>query len=134
MLAPMITDAKLNEVVQGFVAKVTALAREAALATLSAQLAGGDVHGRAAAPKSSGAGRVASPARAKGRKRPPAEVSRLETTLVAHIEKNPGSRVEEINKVLGTTTKDVRLPLAKLVSAGRVKTKGNRRATKYFPA
>lgn len=130
----MITDARLNELVQGFVAKVTALAREAALATLNAQLAGGEAPGRAATPKTSAARRVASPARKKGSKRPPAEVSRLETTLAAHIEKNPGRRVEEINKDLGTTTKDVRLPLAKLVSTGRVKTKGNRRATKYFPA
>lgn len=134
MLAPMITDAKLNEVVRGFVAKVTALAREAAIATLNAQLAGGEVHRRRTAPISSAKSRGASPARAKGAKRPADEVARLETTLASHIAKNPGHRVEQINKVLGTTTKDVRLPLAKLVSAGRVKTKGNRRATKYFAA
>ena len=70
----------------------------------------------------------------KGAKRPAADIARLEEVLVKHIEKHPGQRVEQINKVLGTKTHDVRLPLAKLINAGTVKTKGSRRATQYFPA
>lgn len=52
----------------------------------------------------------------------------LEVALVRQIESNPGKRVEQIDKALRTTTKDVRLPLVKLVNAGTVnqrRTPGN---------
>ena len=44
-----------------------------------------------------------------------------------------GLRIEEINRELGTTTKDLALPIRKLVADGMLAAKGQRRATKYFP-
>ncbi len=46
--------------------------------------------------------------------------------------KNPGLRIEQINKQLGTTTKSLALPIRKLVAEKRVKTKGAKRSTAYF--
>jgi hypothetical protein len=41
-------------------------------------------------------------------------------------------RIEQINKQLGTTTKDLALPIRKLISEGALKTKGEKRSTQYF--
>ena len=49
-----------------------------------------------------------------------------------HILNNPGQRMEQINKALGTTTKDLQLPIRKLMSDSRIYSKGSRRVTLYF--
>jgi hypothetical protein len=41
-------------------------------------------------------------------------------------------RIEQINKQLGTTTKDLALPIRKLISEGAITTKGQKRSTTYF--
>ena len=136
----MTIEAQIQQVVDAFVSQVTRLAQQAAIETLTAHLSPGD---KAAAPQRTRAqavrpvppAKTASPRRPKlGAKRPKADIARLEELLAKHIEKNPGQRVEQINQTLGTVTNHVRLPLAKLIDAGTVKTKGSRRATKYFPA
>lgn len=135
----MTIEGRIEDLIKDFVTRVTGLAREVALATLNGQLS--SVH---PAPSSRRAGSGALPSanasksrtsRGKGgAKRPAGDLARLEAALVGHIESNPGQRVEQINKALRTTTKDVRLPLVKLINAGTVKTKGARRGTQYFPA
>ena len=45
---------------------------------------------------------------------------------------NPGMRIEQINKELGTSTRDLQLPIRKLISTGSLKSKGEKRATTYF--
>ena len=45
---------------------------------------------------------------------------------------NPGLRIEQINKQLGTTTKDLALPIRKLIAEGALKAKGEKRSTTYF--
>lgn len=39
--------------------------------------------------------------------------------------------MSEIGAALGATTKDLRLPLQKLLADGKVKTKGQKRGTRY---
>jgi hypothetical protein len=68
-------------------------------------------------------------ARAKGAKRTPDELEALTNNVLAHIKKNPGQRVEQIAEALGTTTKELALPIIKLGKA--LKTQGQRRGTKY---
>jgi hypothetical protein len=51
---------------------------------------------------------------------------------VAFVAKHPGLRIEQINKELGTSTKELMLPIRKAIAAKVVKTEGERRATKYF--
>lgn len=46
--------------------------------------------------------------------------------------KNPGLHIEQINKRLGTSTKDLGLPIRKLVAEGVLKPKGEKRSTSYF--
>jgi hypothetical protein len=67
--------------------------------------------------------------RAKGAKRTPEELEALTKNVLAHIKKNPGQRVEQIAEALGTTTKELALPIIKLGKA--LKTQGQRRGTKY---
>jgi predicted transcriptional regulator len=69
--------------------------------------------------------------RGKGAKRDSAALEALSDKFTNFVAKNPGLRIEEINKELGTTTKDLALPIRKLVAEGALKTHGKKRATTY---
>jgi len=143
---------QLSTLVDQFVAQVTTVARETAMQTLQAALgAANDVVARlrpgtvttsnlrsvtsATQPSASRAPvtRTAG-ARAKGEKRPSNEIESVRTRLLEFIERNPGLRVEQINAKLGTTTRDVALPLRKLIGEGVIRSEGEKRSTQYFPA
>jgi hypothetical protein len=81
---------------------------------------------KAASPKA-----VRSDGRAKGEKRTPDEIAALKETFVAFVAKNPGLRIEQIHKQLGTNTKDLQLPIRQLIAEGRVKSVGEKRSTTY---
>ncbi len=116
---------EMNRVVQGFVAQITELARRAAIDTLEGAFsARGGARSRVSALLGS---------RARGAKRSSDELERLSDTFVEFVRANPGLRIEQINKQLGTTTKDLALPTRKLISDGAVKVKGQKRSTTYFP-
>ena len=51
---------------------------------------------------------------------------------MSFVAKHPGLRIEQINKELGTSTKDLALPIRKLIAEGQIKTKGKKRSTTYF--
>jgi hypothetical protein len=70
---------------------------------------------------------------AKGEKRSPALLEELTNTLGAYVRANPGQRIEEIAKGLELSTKDLVLPVKKLIGAKAIKPQGHRRATRYFP-
>jgi hypothetical protein len=115
-------QSEMNRVVSGFVAQITELARRAAIDTLESALG-----------KSGGRGvRIASGGRGRGAKRTASDLDQLGTHFVAYVTKHPGMRIEQINKELGTTTKDLALPIRKLISDGQIKTKGKKRSTTYF--
>ena len=61
-----------------------------------------------------------------------ADLDQLGTQFVSFVAKHPGLRIEQINKELGTTTKDLALPIRKLIADGALKTKGAKRSTTYF--
>ena len=52
--------------------------------------------------------------------------------LKLHFRASSGLRIEQINKELGTTTRDLALPIRKLIAEGHLHTKGEKRATTYF--
>lgn len=125
---------EMNRVVQGFVAQITDLARRAAIDTLESALRGGSSSGggrgsRGGSSSFSSAGR----GRGKGIKRTSDELDGLSDQFVDYVKSNPGLRIEQINKTLGTTTKDLQLPIRKLIAEGVVKVKGQKRSTQYFP-
>jgi len=125
---------EMNRTVQGFVAQITELARRAALDTLESAFGGRAPRAAAAAvavaaPSSGRAGR---PRGGRGGKRTPADLEALSERVGSFVKTNPGLRIEQINKQLGTTTKDLALPIRKLVADGVIATKGQKRSTTYF--
>lgn len=76
-----------------------------------------------------GAASVASVA--KGQKRAPEAIDKLTDQLLTHIKKNPGQRIEVIAKGMGVLTKDLNLPVKRLLETRKVRTRGQKRATTY---
>jgi len=80
-------------------------------------------------------GRVAlrvRPRTGRGVKRAPEDIEALAQQFTAFVKANPGLRIEQINKQLGTTTKDLALPIRKLMGEGMIKGKGEKRSRQYF--
>jgi hypothetical protein len=131
---------EMNRVVQGFVAQITELARRAAIDTLESAFGGRAARTTAATTAAAVAeiatasfGKVGRPRGGRGAKRTSADLDALSERFAAFVKANPGLRIEQINKELGTTTKDLALPIRKLISEGAVSAKGQKRSTTYFP-
>lgn len=130
---------ELRSIVDGFVNDLSELVRRQAVGAIGAHLERGQGASvaparapRAAAPR----GRAIEPAAAKrrpGEKRTPRELAELVERLFDYIRSNPGQGVEHIGRALATPTKDLTLPLRKLLNKKRVTSKGRKRATSYFP-
>ncbi len=115
---------ELNRAVAGFVDQITEIARRAAVEMIESALNG------------SGRGRGGVPAAARGRrsrgaKRTEAELEQLQEQFHDFVKDNPGLRIEQINKQLGTTTKDLQLPIRKMIADGTILAKGSKRSTTY---
>ena len=66
-------------------------------------------------------------------RRSPEDLAKLEDRIAKFVAKHPeGSRAEDIRDSLGLVTKEMPLPLANLLDAGRLRKKGEKRATTYF--
>src|SRR5262245_30421827 len=124
----------MNRTVQGFVAQITELARRAAIDTLESAFGrrGGAGRGAASGGAAAAGGQVGRPRGGRGVKRTPEDLEQISTKFVAFVKSHPGLRIEQINKELGTTTKDLALPIRKLISDGVLKAKGKKRSTTYF--
>jgi hypothetical protein len=130
---------EMNRTVQSFVAQISELARRAALDTLESAFnsgptrkASGSATARTTGPGAAAPlGRVGRPAGIKGGKRTAEELEELTRRVVDFVKANPGLRIEQINKQLGTTTKDLALPIRKLVAEGYLSSKGQKRSTTY---
>ena len=114
---------EMNRVVEGFVAQITELARRAAIDTLEGTLG---KRGAATLALRNGRGR------GRGAKRTAGELEKLGDRFLEFVAKHPGLRIEQINKQLGTSTKDLALPIRKMIAEGSLKTKGEKRSTTYF--
>jgi len=112
----------IQRLVDNFVSQVTDLARQAAMDGIANALG----RGRGT---STGSVRLS---RGRGAKRTADELVKLGDAFAAYVVKNPGMRIEQINKQLGTTTKDLQLPIRKMIADGILKVKGKKRSTQYF--
>ncbi len=117
-------QADIQRLVDNFVAQITELANRAAVEGL-AQAIGKRGGSRAGAIRLTGRGR--------GQKRTSDELEKTSEDFLSFVTKNPGLRIEQINKQLGTSTKDLALPIRKLIAEGYLKAKGKKRSTTYFP-
>jgi hypothetical protein len=142
---------EMNRTVQSFVAQITQLAHRAAIDTLESAFTGragggggggggglGGVvarnGGRAVglAMPAIGGGRGRGARGGRGAKRSPEDLEALSQKFATFVKTNPGLRIEQINKELGTTTKDLALPIRKLIAEGLIAAKGKKRSTTYF--
>jgi hypothetical protein len=119
-------QSQINRLVEEFVSQITTLARQAASDTLATALGRSGI--AAATPKGAKGAKGA-----KGEKRAQNEIERTKLRVHDFIRQHPGLRIEQINKELGTTTRDLVLPLKKLIADGGVRTEGKKRSTQYFP-
>ena len=128
-------QSEMNRTVQGFVAQISELARRAAIDTLESAFGarGGRAAGTRAASAIMAPAPVGRPRGGRGAKRTAADLEELSTKFVSFVKAHPGLRIEQINKELGTTTKDLALPIRKLISDRMISAKGNKRSTTYFP-
>jgi hypothetical protein len=121
-------QSEMNRVVTDFVAQITELARAAARDMIDQALGKG-----AKGALGGGRGRsLGGGGRGRGAKRSSDELDRMAEDFHQFVAKHPGMRIEQINKQLNTTTKDLALPIRKLIAEGALKTKGTKRSTTYF--
>ena len=64
--------------------------------------------------------------------RDPNEIERLTGRLLDYVKGNAGQRIEQIAAGMGTVTKELNLPVKKLIAQKSLKTKGQKRATQSF--
>lgn len=142
----------LRSCVDGFVNDLSALIRRQALQAVGEVLKKGEDVGdapvrkprlppRAAAGVDAGkaaraTGRAAksvlAPKRKAGEKRTAQQLARITEQVYNHIKSNGGHGVEQIAKALATSTKEVTLPIRKLLAEKKIGSKGQKRATRYF--
>jgi hypothetical protein len=121
--------------VEEFVDELSSLIRQSAMDTVTRVL-GGETDGRRGGRRGAtrliaaeGRGR----ARPKGAKRSQDELERLTGRLLAYVKGNAGQRIEQIAKGMGVSTRELNLPAKKLLGNKSIRTKGQKRATQYFP-
>lgn len=118
---------KIQSIVTDFVESLTAAIQAEGAAAFAAAIGG-------EAPRAKGKPgakpKAAAKAR-KGAKRDPGELDALTERLFAQIKKTPGQGIEAIGKALGVPTKELALPVKRLLADKRVKASGVKRATKY---
>jgi hypothetical protein len=135
---------ELRSRVDSFVQELSTLIRRQALAAVEDVLKSGGrpesssrgarapQRGRAAAAPARAVKVVASKRKA-GEKRTPQEIQAVTAQLLSYIKANAGQRVEEIATGLSTSTKELTLPIRKLLKDKKLGAKGQKRATRYFP-
>ncbi|MDQ2644235.1 MAG: DNA-binding protein [Myxococcota bacterium] len=123
--------------VEDFVDELSSLIRQSAMDTV-ARVLGGEGEGESRRGGRRGGARVIAAegrgrARPKGAKRSQDELERLTGRLLAYVKSNAGQRIEQIAKGMGVSTRELNLPAKKLLGNKSIRTKGQKRATQYFP-
>jgi hypothetical protein len=124
-------DRAIRQRVEDFVQEMTELVRQAALESVSAALGtpgAGPAKGKSA--KRASAGFVAK----RGGKRTAQELEQQGSALVTMIRQTPGIRADQLAKAMGVMTRDLALPIKKLLADKAITKKGQKRATAYFVA
>ena len=129
---PNDVEAEIRARLEQFATRLTALIQQSAMSSVEDAFGGS---GPARRGRGSHGGVVAAaraPRARKGQKRAPGLLEALTEKLGSFITKNPGLRIEQIGQTLGVATKELALPVKKLIAAKRVSTKGQKRATTYY--
>lgn len=125
-------DRAIRQRVEDFVQEMTELVRQAALESVSAALG---TPGAASPKARTGGKRAAAGFVAKrGGKRTAKELEQQGGALVNMIRQTPGIRADQLAKAMGVETRDLALPIKKLLADKTITKKGQKRATAYFVA
>jgi hypothetical protein len=132
-------DQEIHSRISSFLAELSQLVKRQALEAVHEALGG------SAVPARRGPGRARKVSMRPGRKprmiakrggkrvrRSPADLAKLQATVMAAVKEKQGQRLEEIGKALKTDTAVLKRPVALLVASKRLKTQGKKRGTKYF--
>jgi hypothetical protein len=114
---------EVNQLVAGFITEVKVLVHGEAADRLEAAFIGAGTR----------VARWGRPPGTRSPKRSREDLEALAKQFSSFVSANPGLRIEQINKELGTTTSDLALPIRKLIAGRLIATKGEKRATTYFP-
>jgi hypothetical protein len=124
-------DDKIRGMLEAFAGDLAGLIRESAMQSVRDALGGeGAPRGRRGArPSAAPLGRRLP----KGAKRPPDEIVKLTSRLLEYVKGHKGERIEQIAKGMAVSTRELNLPVKKLISNKSIRTRGQKRATQYFP-
>jgi len=128
-------DDRIRGMLEAFAGDLANLIRESAMQSVRDAL-GGEAPARGGRRGGGGGGVSASAASrrlAKGAKRPPDEIVKLTAQLLDYVKANKGERIEQIAKGMGVSTRELNLPVKKLIAGKSIRTRGQKRATQYFP-
>jgi hypothetical protein len=145
-------DTEIRSRIETFLAEISTMVRDSAFQAVREALGGegGGSGGNGAParrgpgrPRGSGAQANAGAASGNGRKkagrrgsrggkRSSEEMDAMTELIELHIRQSPGQGAEQIGKAVGLSTKDMALPIRKLLAARSIRTEGQRRGTKYF--
>ena len=128
-------QAQISQRIQAFAMELEELVRHAAIEAVAVSLGGGSARRAATAPsRVAGPAKAAAPRKGKsGGKRPPAELAAAVIRTAEWVKGNAGHGVEDMARALGVPTKELALPIMKLLKAKTIKKRGQKRATKYYP-
>jgi len=130
-------NSTINQLIESFSSDLMAALREHALTEVTSLLNGVSVEPARHEPRAKALTNGSAPKRigrpkGKGAKRTPEQLEALTKNLLAQVKKTPGESIEAIGKALGVSTKELALPVQKLFAEKAIRTRGQRRATKYF--
>ena len=126
-------DDQLHALIRSFVDDVSRLVKSSAVETVARALGGNGVAARRGRPpRIAGRPSFGSIGR-RGQKRDPKVIAATTDKLHSAISSKPGQRIEEIAKAISMSTKELALPIKKLLDTKRIRKSGQKRATQYYP-
>jgi hypothetical protein len=143
-MATTTTDHTIRTRIDTFLSELSGLVRKAALDSVHEVLSGSSSSRRRRGPgrpkgssRSPGRPRKKArrgrPARAAKRiRRSAADLEKIAARVLAHVKSNAGHRLEQIGKALQVETAILKRPIANLLAARKLKTRGQKRGTMYF--
>ena len=121
--------------IETFIDELSSLVRRAAVEAVESALDedGGRAKGKTVAGNSARKRSTSKRSSGKRIRRSSEEIAKLSERVLAQVKANPGLRMEELAKGLRKETKDLRRSVQDLVASKKLRTKGQKRATQYFP-
>ena len=139
-MATSTLNTEIRARIDAFVQELTSIVKGAALESVRAALGDGAMPARRgpgrppkAAGGATGARRGRPPASSsRGGKRSSDEVDQMAERIATFVKSNPGLGLEAIASGIGTATKELKLPVIKLLASRTLRKTGQKRGTKYF--